>query len=110
TEYTYPTQDFRGVWISNYANDLASYANETQYKNEIDAILDNMEEYGLNVMMFHIRMHNDALYDSKLNPRRNYWHNVNFDQFDPLTYIIEEAHKRGIEFHAWLNPYRVLSS
>jgi uncharacterized lipoprotein YddW (UPF0748 family) len=110
TEYTYPTQDFRGVWISSYVSDIASYSNETQYKNEVDAILDNMEAYGLNAMIFHIRIHNDALYDSDLNPRRNYWKNVNFDQFDPLTYIIEESHKRGIEFHAWLNPYRVLSS
>ena len=55
-------------------------------------------------------MHNDAMYDSALNPRRSYWKSVDFDVFDPLTYLIEESHKRGIEFHAWLNPYRVVSS
>lgn len=110
TEYTYPTQDFRAVWISTYVGDIASYSNEAQYKAEVTKILDNMVAYGINAMIFHIRIHNDALYDSNLNPIKSYWKNVNFDQFDPLTYIIEESHKRGIEFHAWLNPYRVLSS
>ncbi|OQB60733.1 MAG: hypothetical protein BWX94_01470 [Tenericutes bacterium ADurb.Bin140] len=110
TEYTYPTQDLRGVWISNYVGDIASYSSESQFKAEVKSVLDLMEEYGLNAMVFHIRIHNDAMYDSDLNPRRSYWKNVNFEVFDPLTYLIEESHKRGIEFHAWLNPYRVVSS
>lgn len=110
TEYTYPTQDFRAAWISYYAGDMNAYINEAQFKGEVESILDTMEEYGLNAMIFHIRVHNDALYDSKLNPRRSDWQNVNFEEFDPLAYFIEESHKRGIEFHAWLNPYRVIST
>ena len=110
TEYTYPTQDFRGVWISNFVGDIASYTSEAQFKAEVKSVLDIIEEFGLNAMVFHIRMHNDAMYDSALNPRRSYWKSVDFDVFDPLTYLIEESHKRGIEFHAWLNPYRVVSS
>lgn len=110
SEYNYPTSDFRAVWISNFVGDVASYVSVNQYKAEIDSVLDKMELYGLNAMIFHIRIHNDALYNSSLNPIRSYWSTVNFDSWDPLTYIIEESHKRGIEFHAWLNPYRVISS
>ena len=72
TEYTYPTQDFRGVWISNFVGDIASYTSEAQFKAEVKSVLDIIEEFGLNAMVFHIRMHNDAMYDSALNPRRSY--------------------------------------
>ncbi len=60
----------------------------------------------MNVMVFHIRTHNNALYKSSLNPVASYYSTVNFDNWDPITWIIEECHKRGMEFHAWLNPYR----
>ena len=66
-----------------------------------------MEEYGLNCIIFHVRTHNNALYKSELNPVASWFANVNFDEFDPLAWAIEETHKRGIEFHAWLNPYRI---
>lgn len=110
TDYDYPTNDYRACWVSHYAGDLSSYQNETSYKAAINKILDNMQSMGMNALVFHIRTHNNAMYNSKLNPISNYWSNVNFDEFDPLTWIIEECHSRGIEFHAWLNPYRVSST
>lgn len=106
-EYIKQDTDFRAVWISHLVSDFPSYSNETQYKNEVQKVFNVLEYFNINAMIFHVRTHNNALYKSELNPVASYYKNVNFDQFDPLEYIIEEAHKRGIEFHAWMNPYRL---
>ena len=106
-EYDNPIQEFRACWVSHFAGDLHAYSNEASYKAEITEMLDNMEAWGMNAVMFHIRTHNNAFYPSKLNPVARWYGNVNFDEFDPVAWIIEECHKRGIEFHAWMNPYRI---
>jgi len=108
--YNSRTQEIRAVWVSHFAGDLSAYTNESSYKNQITTILNNMESWGMNTLVFHVRTHNNALYKSTLNPKSRYYNNVNFDEFDPLEWIIDECHKRGIEFHAWLNPYRVSTS
>ena len=64
----------------------------------------------MNAMIFHIRANHDAWYNSKINKINSQLIGVDFDVFDPLEYVITEAHKRGIEFHAWLNPYRIGST
>ena len=107
SEYSYPTQQFRAAWVSHFAGDVAKYQNETQYKEMMKGVLDNMQAWGMNAIIYHIRTHNNAMYDSEMNPIASWWANVNFDEFDPLTWLIDETHKRGIEFHAWMNPYRV---
>lgn len=107
TKYDNPIQEFRACWISHFAGDVHSYTNEEAYKTELTEILDNMEKWGMNAMMFHIRTHNNAFYPSKLNPVARWYGNVKFDEFDPVAWLIEECHKRGIEFHAWMNPYRI---
>ena len=61
----------------------------------------------MNAIIYHVRTHNDALYPSKLNPVSKYFKKVNFEEFDPLKWLINETHRRGIEFHAWMNPYRI---
>ena len=109
-EYNNPIQQYRAVWVSHFAGDLSSYFDEESYKAELTEILENMESWGMNALVFHIRTHNNAMYDSDLNPRARWWQMVDFDQFDPLEWLIDECHKRGIEFHAWMNPYRVLDS
>lgn len=106
-EYNYPTSQLRACWVSTFAGDVPSYQSETQYKSAMNTVLDNMEQWGMNAMIYHVRTHNNALYNSTLNPKASWWSNVNFDVFDPLEWLIEECHKRGIEFHAWLNPYRI---
>jgi len=108
--YVEKETDFRAVWISHLVSDFPSYQSESQYKQEVQKVFDVLEYYNINAMIFHIRTHNNALYKSSLNPVASYYSRVNFDQFDPLAYIIEEAHKRGIEFHAWMNPYRLSTS
>ena len=106
-EYNYPTQNLRACWVSNFVGSLPSYSNEEKWKADYTYVLDKMETYGLNCIIFHVRTHNNALYKSELNPVASWFANVNFDEFDPLAWAIEETHKRGIEFHAWLNPYRI---
>ena len=105
--YESKTQELRAVWVSHFAGDVHAYQDEASYKEEILGILNNMEAMGFNTIIFHIRTHNNALYKSELNPLASFWSKVNFDEFDPLEWMIEECHSRGIEFHAWLNPYRI---
>ena len=106
-EYNYPTQNLRACWVSNFIGSLPNYSTEEKWKADYTYVLDKMEKYGLNCIIFHVRTHNNALYKSELNPVASWFANVNFDEFDPLEWAIEETHKRGIEFHAWLNPYRI---
>lgn len=107
TEYNYPTNQFRAAWVSHFAGDISSYSNETQYKNMMNTVLDNMQSWGMNAIVYHVRTHNNAMYKSELNPVARWWANVDFDTFDPLEWLIEECHSRGMEFHAWMNPYRI---
>ncbi|HBP26116.1 MAG TPA: hypothetical protein DD618_04115 [Acholeplasmatales bacterium] len=105
--YVDQATDFRAVWVSPLVGDIAPYASEAQYKEQIFSIFETMEYFNMNALIFHVRMNNDALYPSLLNPVASAYQSVDFAQFDPLEWIIDECHKRGIEFHAWLNPYRV---
>jgi len=105
--YVDQATDFRAVWVSPLVGDIAPYASEAQYKEQIFSIFETMEYFNMNALIFHVRMNNDALYPSLLNPVASSYQSVDFAEFDPLEWIIEECHKRGIEFHAWLNPYRV---
>ncbi|MGD9605640.1 MAG: glycoside hydrolase family 10 protein [Bacilli bacterium] len=102
--------DFRAVWISPLVGDLSAFGSVSQFKNQMYIVFDTLEYFNMNAMIFHMRLNNDALYKSSLNPLASVFRNVNFDEFDPINWTINECHKRGIEFHAWLNPYRLGSS
>lgn len=101
--------EFRAAWISYYTGDI-SFSTIDKYKEKIDEILDVLEYYNMNAMIFHVRANHDAWYNSKINRRQSQLIGLDFDEFDPLEYVVTEAHKRGIEFHAWLNPYRIGST
>ncbi len=107
--YKEKTTEFRGTWVSFYAGDINSYQSKTQMMNQLNAILDTLEEYNMNTVVFHIRTHNNAYYDSELAPIAPDVKACNFKEWDYLEWFINECHKRGIEFHAWLNPYRISS-
>jgi uncharacterized lipoprotein YddW (UPF0748 family) len=106
-----PSQEFRAVWSSPWGGDadLITYESEEQFKTNMTYILDTLKMYNMNVLIYHVRTHNDALYESKLNPISRYFEKVNYKEFDPLKWMIDETHKKGIEFHAWMNPYRISS-
>ena len=110
SEYNYPTNQLRAVWVTVFAGDISRYTSETQFKQMMNNVLDDMDKMGMNAIVFHVRTHNNALYQSSLNPLASWWSGVDFDVFDPLEWLIYECHQRGIEFHAWLNPYRIGST
>ncbi|MGI6710612.1 MAG: family 10 glycosylhydrolase [Bacilli bacterium] len=110
---TYVEEDaqFRAVWVTPHVNDIAKFQSVAQYKAEISKVIEIMRYFNLNVMVYHVRALNDAFYASALNPWTSYLKGFGIDPgWDPLPWIIEECHRNGIEFHAWLNPYRVRSS
>ena len=104
----------RGVWVSSVYN--LDYPSEQTtdavvLKAEADAILDDCEDWGMNAVFLQVRPTSDALYDSDIFPWSRWLTGSQGEQpekkFDPLEYWVEEAHKRGIELHAWINPYRI---
>ena len=101
--------ELRAAWVSYFTGDIR-YTNQADYCKSIDEILDALEYYNMNAIIFHVRANHDAWYKSELNVVNSQLAQVNFDEFDPLEYVITESHKRGIEFHAWLNPYRLGTS
>ena len=107
-DYEDKEQEFRAVWVTPWGGDssLVTYNSEAGFKSNMEYIFTIMEENNLNALIFHVRTHNNAMYKSSLNPVATYWSKVDFNNFDPLEWLISECHKRGIEFHAWLNPYR----
>ncbi len=110
TSYTEKTDEIRAVWVATVANiDIGMHFSEASYKTEIITMLDRLEALNFNVMFFQTRPMNDAFYDSDYAPWSRYLTGVEGSSpgWDVFGFIIEEAHKRGIEVHAWLNPYRV---
>lgn len=109
-----PEEEMRGVWVSSVYNlDYPSKATTSAdtLKAEADKILDNTVKAGLNTVFLQVRPTSDALYDSDIFPW-SHWltgkqGTAPADGFDPLEYWVEGAHARGLELHAWLNPYRV---
>lgn len=108
-------REFRGVWIATVNNiDWPSKNNlstENQ-KKEIIQLLDLYKSLHFNAIIFQIRPSADAFYNSRYEPWSVYLAGENDKKpapyYDPLAFIIKETHKRGMEFHAWLNPYRAI--
>lgn len=99
--------EFRAAWASHLIGSMPAYTTEAQFKARGTEILDILEHYNFNALIMHMRTHNNAYYVSSLSPKAQAFSNVDFNVFDPMLWFIEETHKRGMEFHAWLNPYRL---
>lgn len=106
-------REFRAAWIATVGNiDWPSRKDLTtaEQKAELVAMLDRAAKIGLNAVIFQVRPACDALYASKLEPWSEYLTGTMGKPpepfYDPLTFAIEEAHQRGLELHAWFNPYR----
>ena len=107
---------FRGAWIATVANidwpSAEAVGNTGKQQAEMIFLLDSLESIGINAIIFQVRPTADALYYSELEPVSHWltgsqgsWGEQT--PWDPLDWTIEEAHKRGMEVHVWLNPYRV---
>src|SRR5262245_60716559 len=106
-----PTPEFRGVWVATVANiDWPSEPglSADAQKKELVALFDRCEKLHLNAVIFQVRPMCDALYESKLEPWSSFLTGKQgvSPGYDPLKLAVEEAHKRGMELHAWFNPYR----
>ena len=104
-------REFRGMWIATVANiDWPSRAglSTTQQQNELTAILDMAQLAGLNAVILQVRASGDALYQSALEPWAKSIMGVQGVDpgYDPLAYAVTAAHARGLELHAWFNPFR----
>lgn len=106
-------REFRAVWVATVSNiDWPSKQGLStwQQQAELIAILDKSVALHLNAVILQVRPATDALYDSKLEPWSEYltgqMGRAPEPYYDPLAFAIEEAHKRGLELHAWFNPYR----
>src|ERR1700753_82492 len=110
---TEPKREFRGAWVATVENiDWPSSAGlpVDQQKKELTALFDFLQEAGMNAIMFQIRPAADAFYAKSRDPWSR-WLTGKQGQapdpaYDPLEFAINEAHKRGMELHAWFNPYR----
>jgi uncharacterized lipoprotein YddW (UPF0748 family) len=113
----HPKREFRGAWIASVANlDWPSSPNLSveQQKSSLIELLDNLKETNINIVVFQIRPECDALYESEYEPW-SYWLTGTQGQapspyYDPLSFALKEAHKRGMELHAWFNPYRAVKT
>jgi uncharacterized lipoprotein YddW (UPF0748 family) len=107
------SREFRAVWVATVANiDWPSKPGlpVDEQKKELLAILDHAVKANLNAVVFQVRPVCDAFYDSRLEPWSYYLTGVMgkapSPYYDPLQFVVEESHKRGLELHAWFNPYR----
>ena len=105
--------EFRGVWIATVDNiDWPQKGAFTVYSQKTEFIrqLEMHKRNGMNAVIVQVRPSADAFYPSSLEPWSQWLTGVQgrspSPYYDPLQFMIEETHKRGMEFHAWLNPYR----
>src|SRR5712671_1735583 len=108
-----PAREFRGAWVATVKNiDWPSKPGLTtaQQKAELIALLDRAVQLHLNAIIFQVRPACDALYASRFEPWSYYLTGTMGRPpepfYDPLAFVITEAHRRGLELHAWFNPYR----
>ena len=108
-----PKPEFRGVWVATVDNiDWPSSKNlssEAQ-KNEFIKLLDMHKANGMNAIVMQIRPSTDAFYPSPYEPWSEWLTGTQglppSPYYDPLQFMLTETHKRKMEFHAWMNPYR----
>ena len=111
--YAYKKEEMAAAWITTvYSTDFPKTKTAKEQKKEFDELIDNLKDMGINTAIVQVRPKGDALYESEINP----WSDVltgtqgKDPGYDPLEYMIKAAHKRGMDIHAWLNPYRVTTS
>jgi uncharacterized lipoprotein YddW (UPF0748 family) len=106
-------RELRGVWVATVGNmDWPSRKGlpTAQQQAELTALLDRMAQLRMNAMVLQVRPAADALYNSAIEPWSDFltgtMGRAPDPYYDPLSFAIAEAHKRGIELHVWINPYR----
>lgn len=110
-----PQREFRAAWVATVYNldwPSSSGLSASAQQAEMIAILNKLQDLNMNAVIFQVRPQSDAVYRSRIEPWAPYLTGkMGGDPgYDPLSFVIAEAHKRGIEVHAWFNPFRALTS
>ena len=102
-------REFRGAWIQCVNGQFKGIGTQTMQRT-LSYQLDELQKDGCNAIIFQVRPECDALYESKLEPWSYYLTGQQGvapqPYWDPLQWMIDECHRRGMELHAWINPYR----
>ncbi len=106
-----PMREFRAVWLTSVWNidwPHSTHVSAQVQKNRLISMLNTLHDTNINAVLFQVRPNADALYQSAYEPWSQWITGTRGQNpgYDPLAFLIQEAHKRGIEVHAWLNPYR----
>lgn len=113
TAQTSPKRELRAAWIATVANidwpsqkGLSAHEQQEEYVK----LLDHLQSIGMNAIVMQVRPVADVLYPSSYEPWSEYLSGTqgqsSLPYYNPLTFMIEQARQRGLEFHAWFNPYR----
>ncbi|XP_050408569.1 glycosyl hydrolase YngK [Patella vulgata] len=113
----WPIREFRAVWVATVADidwPISSRHTSAQQQKEMIVLLDKLQDLNFNAVVFQVRCAGDAMYHSQIEPWSRYLTGaqgkVPSPYYDPLDFVVNEAHKRNIEVHAWFNPYRANTS
>ena len=105
-----PKREFRGAWIQCVNGQFLGKTSE-QIRNMLSKQLDVLQKAGINAVLFQVRPEGDALYYSSYEPWSRFLTGRQGmppeDGWDPLAWMVKECHDRGMECHAWINPYRM---
>ena len=103
-------REFRGAWIQTAFQGEYKEMTPAMMRKDFIRKLDRLRACGINAIIFQVRPEADAFYKSDIEPWSRFLTGEQgvapADGFDPMAFLIEECHKRNMEFHAWLNPYR----
>ncbi|WP_423809495.1 glycoside hydrolase family 10 protein, partial [Prevotella corporis] len=104
-----PKREFRGAWIQCVNGQFQGIGTK-QMQKTLTRQLDELQKIGVNAIIFQVRAECDALYPSKYEPWSKFLTGrqgvAPTPYWDPLQWMIDQCHKRGMELHAWINPYR----
>ncbi|MDE6490968.1 MAG: family 10 glycosylhydrolase [Muribaculaceae bacterium] len=110
----YPKREFRGAWLSTVYQ--SGYAARSSAENQayLRDQLDRLQAVGINAIIFQVRPSADAFYKSSIEPWSRFLTGTAgkapSPAWDPLQFMTDECHRRGMEIHAWINPYRITTS
>lgn len=109
-----PKREFRGAWVHTVGNQQYREMTADQMKRHFTDLLDEFEKAKINAVIFQVRPQADAFYVSSIEPWSRFITGTQgaapHPAWDPLQFMTDECHKRGMELHAWFNPYRVTSN
>ena len=102
-------REFRGAWIQCVNGQFMGKSTQ-EIQTMLSNQLDELQKDGVNAIIFQVRAECDALYESDLEPWSKFLTGVQgkapSPYWDPLAWMVEQCHQRGMELHAWINPYR----